>query len=124
MTDEDRSEWWRESERLKRSLGLPEYDPPRFADDRYVHEVLEGLEAAYGCDIRFEAVDPRYPDDWGVAVDGEIAFSVGRRRTVDANTVYRMDTDEFLRRIEAYLGVGTDPDPENDAGADDTTRRE
>ena len=74
MTERDtRPEWWVRSANVKAELDLPEYEPPRFSDGTYVHEVVEPLEESHGCSVQFGAINPRYPDDWYVRVDGERA---------------------------------------------------
>jgi len=91
MMDEDRDEekpdWWVKNQRTRRDMDLPEYTPPRFADGVYTHEVAPVLEAQLGCDIQFAGLDPRYPEDWYVRIDGEAQFRVGRRRDDAGNTV-------------------------------------
>ncbi|MFB6281463.1 MAG: hypothetical protein ABEH40_05550 [Haloferacaceae archaeon] len=101
-------DWWRENERIRASLDLPAYEPPRFADGTYTHEVVEPLEAELGVGIRFVAVDPRHGDDWTVRVDGDPALTVGRRRDDAGNTVYEIDPGPFERRVRA--AAGGDPD--------------
>lgn len=96
-------DWWRENERIRDSLDLPAYEPPRFADGTYTHEVVEPLEADLGVEIRFVAVDPRHGDDWEVRLDGEPALTVGRRRDDAGNTVYEVDGGAFERRVRAAL---------------------
>lgn len=96
--------WWSKNEDLKATLDLPPYEPSRFRDGTYVHEVVPELEEGYGVDVRFVGVDPRYPEAWQVRVDGEGAFSIGRQRDDSGNTVYTMTATEFRTTIEAALG--------------------
>lgn len=96
---EDRPRWWAESAAIKADLGLPPYEPPRFEDGVYTHEVIDPLEREHDCTIRFAVVNPRYPDDWMVWIDGDPAFSVGRHRDVDGNTVYEMSATAFRERV-------------------------
>jgi hypothetical protein len=84
-------------------LGLAEYVPPRFEDDVYTHEVVPDLETDYGVEIRFVGVNASYGDDWEVRVDGESALSIGRHRDESGNTVYEMESDEFVARLSAAL---------------------
>lgn len=95
--------WWLENERLKADLGLPRYEPSRFEDGVYTYTVVDPLEEAYGCDIRFVGVNPIYPDDWVVQIDREPAFPIPRRRDENGNTVFQMSSDEFLREVESAL---------------------
>jgi hypothetical protein len=101
--DESKPEWWADNEAIKRELGLPAYDPPRFADGVPTHEVVDGLEAEHGCRIRFLARNTRYPEDWTVAVDGQDVFSIGRHRDDNGNTVYELDAEAFVAAIEDAL---------------------
>jgi hypothetical protein len=101
--NDDRPEWWTRSAELKSELNLPEYEPPRFSDGTYVHEVVERLEETHECTIQFGAVNPRYPDDWFVWIDGEQAFAIGRSRTIEANTRYEMTAAEFREAVEPHL---------------------
>jgi hypothetical protein len=99
----DRPDWWRENERIREERGLPPYDPPRFADGTYVHEVLDRLETDRGVDLRLMGVNTRYPEDWEVRVDGEPAFDIERTRDENGNTVYGLDADAFVRRVDEHL---------------------
>ena len=104
MTDpDDVPEWWRENQRLKAEMGLPEYEPPRFADGTYAYEVVEWIETEAECRIRFIGVDTRYGEDWEVRVDGETAFGIGRRRDDNGNTVYGMTAEAFEAAIRECL---------------------
>lgn len=105
MTDanDDRPDWWRENERLRVEMELPEYEPPRFADGTYTHEVTEPLAARHGCRIQFIGVNTHYPDDWEVRIDGEPAFGIGRHRDEHGNTVYELPADTFTDRIASAI---------------------
>lgn len=102
-------DWWLENERIRASLDLPAYEPPRFADGTYTHEVVEPLEAEFGVEIRFVAVNPRHGDDWEVRIDGVPALTVGRRRDDAGNTVYETDPATFERRVRAAIEEGNSP---------------
>lgn len=104
MTDAEKPDWWIANERVKAELDLPAYEPPRFADGTYTHEVVPGLAAEYDCTIRFVGVDPRYPEDWEVRVGGEPILEVGRRRDANGNTVYQLSAGEFEAKLRARLG--------------------
>lgn len=104
MTEPDveasRPGWWRENDRYKAALDLPPYEPPRFADGAYVHEVVEPLEERYGCGIQFIGVHVRFGDDWEIRIGGETAFPIGRYRDENGNTVYDVTADAFRDRVE------------------------
>lgn len=101
--DESKPEWWTENEAIKQEMGLPAYDPPRFADGVPTHEAVDELEAEHGCRVRFLARDTRYPEDWTVTVNGREAFDIGRHRDDNGNTVYEMDAEAFVAAVEAAL---------------------
>lgn len=100
---DDVPEWWRENEQLKAEMGLPAYEPPRFADGTYTFEIVDRIETAHDCRLRFLGVDTRYEDDWEVRLDGEIAFEVGRRRDDNGNTVYGMTAERFEEAVLEHL---------------------
>ena len=103
MTDAGKPEWWSANEAVKEAFDLPPYEPPRFADDTYTHDVLPDLEHEFDCVIRFVGVDPRYPDDWEVRVDGDRLMTIGRQRDEHGNTVYRTTAGEFVARLREEL---------------------
>lgn len=107
MGDEGRPAWWERNAAYKRQLDIPAYEPPRFADGAYTHEVVGELEDAHACIIRFVGRDSRYPEDWQVHVDGTPAFDVGRHRDENGNTVYEMDAAEFAEAIADWLSGGS-----------------
>lgn len=102
----EKPDWWRENERIRAALDLPDYEPPRFADGTYTHEVVGPLEEDLGVEIRFLAVEPRAGEAWEVRIDGEPALSVERRRDDAGNTVYGMDPETFERRVRAAVDGG------------------
>lgn len=104
MTHAGKPDWWRANEAAKAAFDLPAYDPPRFADGTYTHEVVPALESRFGCTICFLGIDPRYPEDWEVRIDGETAFSIERRRDDHGNTVYGIAAPAFERRVRTELG--------------------
>jgi homogentisate 1,2-dioxygenase len=101
---DERPSWWTENERLREELSLPPYEPSRFADGVHTYRVVERLEAAHDCSLRFVALNPSYPDDWAVRADGERLFGIGRHRDEHGNTVYEMSSAAFERAVEAALG--------------------
>lgn len=110
---ESRPEWWSHNETLRRQLGLPEYEPPRFEDGTYTHAVVPEVERAHDCTIRFRsAVNPEYPDDWRVVVDRTPVARVGRHRDKNGNTVYELTAEQF-RELVADARTGT---PGRDSG--------
>lgn len=100
---EDRPDWWRENDHLREELDLSEYRPPRFADGIYTHEITDEIEANHDCHLQFIGVNTRYPDDWEVRINGEVAFEIGRYRDDQGNTVYEISAEEFRETVEAYL---------------------
>lgn len=96
-------EWWTENEALKRSFDLPDYEPPRFADGVYTHEVVPSLEAEYGIEIQFIGIGTRYLDDWVVRIDRRTAFGIGRFRDDNGNTVYKLSADEFRDGVRSAV---------------------
>lgn len=103
---DDQPEWWRDNERLRAEMGLPEYRPPRFADGAYTHGVVERIEDARDCRIRFVGVGVRYADDWEVRIDGTTAFEIGRHRDERGNTVYEMSAEAFREAIDDHFADG------------------
>lgn len=101
MTSDDAEDpqWRRTNERLRESLGLPAYEPPRFQDGTHTFEVTDELESRYNCDIRFRGREVRYKDPWEVVVDQTPVLSIERRRDANGNTVFLMDSDEFRQVI-------------------------
>lgn len=87
--------WWRESIRLFEEHGLRPYRPPRLADGRLKHELVEELEAELGVEIRFLGIEATYGDDWTLLVDGEAVADVGRHRSTDGYTVFELDASEL-----------------------------
>lgn len=98
-----RPEWWDRNQNLKQSMDLPEYAPPRFEDGTYLHSVTDELETEYECSVRIVGIDPRYPDDWEVQVNGKTMFEVGRHRDDNGNTVYELTADEFRRKFRSAM---------------------
>jgi hypothetical protein len=99
----EKPDWWLANEQIKNAFDLPEYEPPRFSDGTYVHQIVEPLEERYGCEIRFVGVDTHYPDDWEVRIDREPIMAIGRRRTENGNTRYLLESDTFRERVLAEL---------------------
>ena len=105
---EEKPEWWIENEKLREFLGLPEYTPPRFADEVHTHEVIPDLEEKYDCEIRPIGINTEYLEEWEVRVDNECAFMIGRHRDENGNTVYEIESDEFRRRIADWFADDSD----------------
>lgn len=102
----EQPDWWTENEELKEYLGLPPYDPPRFEDGTYLHDVVPDLEERFDCDVQLIGVNTEYLDDWEVRLDGTTAFEVGRRRDENGNTIFLTDPDRFCERVEAWYRRG------------------
>jgi hypothetical protein len=101
--DEDRPEWWVRNERLRRSYDLPAYDPPRFEDGEYSHEVVGRLESRFGCTIQLIGVNTRYPDEWQVEIDGDSRFTIPHSRDANGNTLYGIDSESFVERVREHV---------------------
>lgn len=104
-TDDEpqRPDWWRDNESLRQRMDLPPYQPPRFVDGVYTHEVVSSLEEEYDCTIQFVGLNAEYDDDWQIRIDGERLDSIGRRRDENGNTVYEMTADTFRTAVETAL---------------------
>lgn len=100
---DEKPDWWAENETLRKQLDLPSYEPPRFLDGSYSHEVVPELEAEHACRIQLMGVDTRYPDDWTVRVDGESVMALPRHRDDHGNTVYELTADEFRDALTRRL---------------------
>ena len=101
---DEKPEWWMENEQLRREMDLGEYEPPRFEDDTYTHEVASELEDRYDCDIMFQSnLNPEYPEAWDICVDLRVAARIGRHRDENGNTVYEMAGDRFREIVTEYL---------------------
>lgn len=70
--------WWSTNEQLRNEMELPPYDPPRFRNGVYTHEVVPSLKDEYNCTVQFAVINPEYPEDWYVRADGEAVMSIGR----------------------------------------------
>lgn len=95
----DRPGWWTRNRELREELGLPEYEPSRLLDGAYVHEVVDELEATYGCEIEFVSLNPSYPSRWEVLVDGEAVTSMTRERDERGNNVYQVSAEDLRTRV-------------------------
>lgn len=99
----ERPEWWEKNQRLREEMELPDYEPPRFEDGVYTHEVITRIEGEYDCDIAFRAPCPHHPCEWEVRVDGECVGTTARRRTDRGNTVYRLSSRRFRDLVESAV---------------------
>ncbi|WP_049986449.1 hypothetical protein [Halobellus rufus] len=99
----DRPEWWDQNSELREELGLPEYEPSRFTDGTYVHEVVEEIESEYGMSVDLVSEDPSYPSQWVIRLGGTACVSVVRRRDDRGNNVYQISADEVRRQIDAEM---------------------
>jgi hypothetical protein len=95
--------WWSECEQLKESLGIPDYEPPRFEDGTYTYNIMLELEDRYNCTIQFRGINTEYLDAWEVYVEGEPVISIGRHRDKKGNTVFEMSADNFIKEINNYF---------------------
>lgn len=105
---EDRADpkpdWWSENEELRREMDLAEYEPPRFSDGTYTHEIVDELEETYDCRIQFRSdVNPEYPEDWEIRIDHESAARISRHRDKSGNTVYETSPEQFRETVIDHL---------------------
>lgn len=105
MADE-RPDWWDRNEAIRDELDLPGYEPPRFADGTFTHEVVPSLEAEFDVAIRFIGFNTSYPDAWELRVDGDRVCDLERRRDSRGNTVYRMTAAEVREAVAGAVGDG------------------
>lgn len=100
--------WIEKNRELKNHLNLPDYEPPRFEDDVFTHQVVDKIENKHNCTIRFIGKNTEYLDDWQVRVDGTPVFTVGRHRDENGNTVFEIASDSFRRKVNnTLLAEGT-----------------
>lgn len=100
---DSKPDWWRENERIRSEMELPPYDPPRFEDGIYTHEVIDPLESRHDCTIRFMGVNTHYGDDWEVRIDGEPILTIGHHRDKNGNTVYETTAEDFREHVLDHL---------------------
>lgn len=99
-SDSERPDWWDENEVIRKKLGLPDYDPPRFEDAVYIHEVVPDVEDRHDVEIRFIGVNTNYGDNWEVQADGDTILTIGRHRDENGNTIFEMTADAFITALE------------------------
>ena len=95
--------WWAKNKQLKEELGLPSYEPPRFLDGTYVHNIIPEIEDEYDITVRLQGINTNYPDEWTVSVNHKPLFQVGRRRDNNGNTVYQLSAEEFRERFSEEI---------------------
>lgn len=101
--DQEKPEWWLRNEEDRAALDLPPYEPSRFEDGTYLHEVVREIERKHSCEIQFIGVNTDYLDEWEVRIDGEDVFSIGRSRDDRGNTIFHMSADRFASEIEQEI---------------------
>lgn len=97
----EKPDWWRKNEILREKMSLPPYEPPRFLDGVYTHEITNNLERKYEIEILFIGRDTRYGDDWEITLNGDQIGSIGRHRDSNSNTIYELSSEEFCNIIES-----------------------
>jgi len=97
-------EWWRQAIREHEAYGLRPYRPPRFANGAICPPVLQHLEKRYDVSIQLQGKNVSPGDQWAVFVDGSTAFEIERRRDPNGYTVIDIERDEFIDRLEQFLG--------------------
>jgi len=91
--------WWRRAIEEFEAHDLRPYRPPRFADGRLTHEVVDALEADLDVEIGFGSVDSEYRERWEVWIDGDPVAEVGRHRDPDGYTVYEIESEAFATLV-------------------------
>ena len=92
-------DWWKRNQRVRDQLNLPAYDPPRFEDGVYKHEVQQSLKEWFDCTIEFRSKNPQHPCEWTVYVDGKRTLTIGRSRSEEGNTVFEVTAAEFIEAV-------------------------
>lgn len=105
----EKPEWWKNNQRVRTRMELPEYEPPRFDDGAYKHDIVPSLEEEFGCRIVFRSKNPEHPCEWDILVDGEKIGSTGRRRTDHGNTIYQLSSEEFVQSVRGVIEGATEP---------------
>lgn len=98
-----RPEWWKKNQQLREELGLPDYEPARFDDGVFKHEILPDLENEYNCTITFQSKNPQYPCDWVIRIDGEQIMTIERRRTKCGNTIFQITSEKFVKIVVSHV---------------------
>lgn len=96
-------DWWQKNSELREELGLPEYEPSRFIDGTYVHEVVAEVESKYGMTMELVSEDPSYPSKWIFQLGGVECASAVRHRDDRGNNVYQISADELRRQIDSEM---------------------
>jgi hypothetical protein len=99
----DDPEWWEENESIRERMGLPQYEPPRFEDGVYVHDIVPDIEDQYDVTVQFVGSNTDYGDDWELRVDFEPVLSIGRHRDEDGNTVFEASAAAIIDALETEL---------------------
>lgn len=94
-----RPHWWQSNEQIKEEYDLPSYDPPRFQDGEYVHDVVNNLEEELDVRIRFVNSEPVENGLWQISIDGEPLEELGRYRDDQANSVFELDSETFRELV-------------------------
>lgn len=95
---------WFEQARFRERYDLPPFQPPRFKEGTWVHDVVTELSSEL--DVKVEFVRPKDKrGDWYVEVNGELAFRVNRYRDDAANTVVRTTPEEFATKVRESIDV-------------------
>ncbi|MFB6303723.1 MAG: hypothetical protein ABEH47_01045 [Haloferacaceae archaeon] len=98
-------EWWRRNVEEFREHGMRPYRPPRLADGTLSPPLLEDLEAEYGVDVRFRAVDPQEGGDWELVVGDDPVLAVDKYRHGDGYSVYEASPEAVRAAVsEAVEG--------------------
>lgn len=103
VSDESLPDWWEKNQKIRESMDLPKYQPPRFKDGIYTHKIISDLEDELGATPEFRGYDTRYPDDFSVVLEGDNIFKVKRKRNNKGNTIYEITSDKFKKKVIKYV---------------------
>lgn len=103
----EKPDWWIKNEKIRQKMELPSYDPPRFSDGRYTHEIIPKIESTHDCRIQFISYVETEEREWNIRINGEDICQIGKRRTENGNTIYEIDSKSFEEEIlESIQDVG------------------
>lgn len=88
-------EWWRRNIEKFREHGMRPYRPPRFEDGELIPEVIADLEEEIGEQLQLRAHNPEVHADWGIWLGDKHVGTIGRERSGDGYTLYKMDSSQF-----------------------------
>lgn len=92
--------WWTEvNEEFIEHYDRP-FQPPRFSDGPYLHQIIAEIEEKYNIEISFITYDPEPNDDWEVIVNGSRIGKVPRHRERTGYSTIEITSKEFADVID------------------------